>query len=146
MNNMPEVLIESEQLFIMNINENLENRHIQTIKSENQYNPIDIIIINRKNIKTIYIEFKERSIKFNNKYKSIIINKSKIEAIKKIYKKCVFVFKYGNNYKYIRYNKKLFDTFNTCIIKSQNVINIPIEHVKNSDINELTDYLYTLLN
>ena len=140
------IIIESEHKFIIDLNKQLSNDNIQIIKSKYKYNNIDFVIINEENLKHLYIELKERDIKFKDKYNSIIVNQCKITAIDKNYKKSIFIFKYGNIYKFIKYNKKIFNNFNTSFIKNQKVINIPNSNLETGDITALKDFINKYIN
>ena len=63
---------------------------ISIIKSSYRYCRIDFLVINKINIKTLYIEHKRRYIKGCN-YPSVWIKKDKIEAIIKDYGAFLFV-------------------------------------------------------
>jgi len=68
----------------------------EIIKSNDFYCNIDFIVINKQNLKTLYIEHKCRNI--NDIYDTLLIGTTKINSIQKNYtSKCILVWEFLND-------------------------------------------------
>ena len=125
------IILDSEKLFAVAINNHLNNKGANWIihKSEYKYCYIDFILINLNNLYSVYLEHKERSYKYGYKsYETYFISLRKYEAIKKCYNNCYIIFdftlqtKNDNEFYYIKFDEKLFDTFESDEDKSRLLI------------------------
>ena len=116
----------------------------KVIKSRDKWNNIDFLILNRINIKHLYIEYKKRTGN-SRKFNSVIINECKIRAIKKDYNRCLFVFDYDNSLDFIKYDDKVFSDFSGCKVKNQDVRKIPNYNLKDG-FDNLIEFIKNDLN
>jgi len=73
----------------------------EIIKSNDFYCNIDFIVINKQNLKTLYIEHKCRNI--NDIYDTLLIGTTKINSIQKNYtSKCILVWEFLNDKFYFK--------------------------------------------
>ena len=114
------IILDSEKLFGLEMNNILNNDNINWLiqKSQYKYCYMDFILINIHNLYSVYLEHKERYYKTGySSYDSFFITNKKINMIDKYYSNCYFVFDFrkqtGNEDElyYIKYDKKLFDTY-----------------------------------
>ena len=118
------ILLPTENEFSIKLKTAL-GRNYKIIKSRDKYARIDFMILNKENIKHIYIEYKRRTGN-SRKYSSVIINECKIRAIKTDYNsKCLFVFDYDNSLDYIKYSDEVFSNFDGAKVKNQDTRRIP---------------------
>jgi hypothetical protein len=109
----------------------------QEFKKTYRYHPIDFIS------DTHYLEIKSRTNK-SSEYPTTLLPLSKIEYIKKNPKPTYFVFIFTDQICYIKYDEKLFDTFEIkeykrnprkgIIDKEQNYIYIPVNKLSSINI------------
>lgn len=123
------IILPTEKIFSIKLLEEL-GKDFKIIKSKEKYCSIDFLIINKLNIKCIYLEYKKR-VGQSRKYKSIIVNHSKIISIKRNYNKCIFVFEYDNDTDFIEYDETLFKSFNGAFVKNQDTIKIENQYLNN---------------
>jgi len=138
------VILPSEAEFKLNLKTELGSNY-KIIKSRWIYSPIDFLIINKDNLKCVYIEHKKRNERHNNKYKSIIVNHSKAVNCKKNYPNTIFVFEYDDVYKYIKYCKD-FDKFDGGFVLNQDVVFIPNDKITSGTIEELSKYIKKIID
>lgn len=138
------VILPTEAEFKLKLKEELGNSY-KIIKSRYVFSPVDFLIYNKENLKIIYIEHKRRNEKHNNKYKSIIVNHSKIINCKKNYPNTLFVFEYDDCYKYVKYGKDFLD-FDGGRIKNQDVVFIINDKLTISNIKDLAKYIKKLID
>ena len=114
-----EIILDQEHIFKLKVKAELGNEY-KIIKSRWVYSPIDFIIVNRLNLKILYIEIKKRS---QNKYKSVIINYSKLTNMNSNFQNTLMIFEYDNlDYlMYIKYDKS-FLHYHTKNIKNQDCV------------------------
>ncbi len=114
------LILDSEKLFLIAINNHLNNNGADWIihKSKYKYCYLDFLLINLNNLYSIYLEYKERSYaRGYTHYDSYFISLRKYNAIKKCYNNCYIVWDFtnqtnnDNEFYFIKYNEKLFDTF-----------------------------------
>ena len=142
--NKVDVILPSEAIFKLNLKEQLGNNY-KIVKSRWVYSPIDFLIFNKENLKCLYTEHKRRNEKHNNKYKSIIVNHSKIVNCKQNYPNTIFVFEYDDVYKYIKYGKD-FNDFDGGRIKNQDVVFIPNDKLTIGSIEDLSKYIKKIID
>ena len=125
------IILDSEKLFLLSINNHLNNNGANWIinKSEYKYCYIDFILTNLNNLYSVYLEYKERNYAYGYKsYETYFISLRKYEAIKQYYNNCYIVWDFTHNTKnddefyYIKFDEKLFDTFEKDIDKSRLLI------------------------
>jgi hypothetical protein len=116
-----EILIETEQKFKLLLLKSL-GKSYKIMKSKDNFNPLDFCIINKQNLKIVYLEHKKRNGEKNN-YQSVIINYCKLSQMEKHYKNSIMVFEYDklDYLMYIKYDKS-FLKYDTTKIKNQDVI------------------------
>jgi len=85
-----EILLDSEGKFKKRLLDASSGFNYKMIKSEYKYASIDFIIVNLDNLKSIYLEHKKKSINASN-FASFMINKCKLDACKKNYTDCIFI-------------------------------------------------------
>jgi hypothetical protein len=85
------IILDKEHEFLLKLIEELGDKY-EIIKSQNKYCNIDFIVINRHNLKTLYIEHKFRNVV--DKYDTLFIGKTKINNILSLYSKCVIVWEF----------------------------------------------------
>jgi len=129
------ILLPTEKIFSIKLMEIL-GKDYKIIKSRNMYAPIDFIIINKQNLKSVYVEYKRRTNDQNN-YKSIIVNESRIISCKKYYPNTLFVFEYNKEINSIKYDEESFNTYDRNKVKSQDVVFIPTQFITKSNIEDL---------
>jgi len=145
-------ILDAEKLFaiLLNtcINANKANYIIQ--KSQYKYCYIDFILLNINNLHTTYIEYKERTYKTGFKsYPSYFISLRKYNAIKKYYKNSYIIFDFTHQTKdedefyYIKYDEKLFKTFNKDL--EYNRLEIP-NHICSKKFTNLVNELLQTTN
>ena len=139
------VILPSEAKFKLMLKEQLGNNY-KMIKSRWVYSPVDFLIFNKDNLKCIYIEQKRRNEKHNNKYKSIIVNHSKIVNCKRNYPNTLFVFEYDDVYKYIKYSDKIFDKFDGGTVLKQDVVFIPNDKITSGSIEDLSKFIKKIID
>lgn len=144
MGNKIGVILPSEAAFKLKLKEQLGNKY-KLVKSRWIYSPIDFLIFNKENLKCVYVEHKRRSGLTTNKYKSLIVNHSKIVNCKNNYPNTLFVFEYDDNYKYIKYSNK-FNDFDGGTIKKQDVVFIPNDKLAIVSIIELSKYIRKIID
>ena len=138
------VILPSEAVFKLNLKTELGNNY-KMIKSRWVYSPVDFLIFNKDNLKCVYIEHKKRNEKHNNKYKSIIVNHSKIVNCKRNYPNTIFIFEYDDVYKYIKYSKD-FDNFDGGYILKQDVVFLPNDKITSGNIEDLSKYIKKIID
>jgi hypothetical protein len=98
------IILDSEKLFLLSINNYLNNNGANWIihKSQYKYCYLDFILINLNNLYSVYIEFKERSYSYGYKsYDTYFISLRKYQAIKKCYNNCFIVWDFTHSTKTI---------------------------------------------
>ena len=85
-----EILLDSEGRFKKRLLDASKNNNYKMIKSHLKYCSIDFIIINLDNLKSVYLEHKKKTINGSN-FASFMINKCKLDACKKAYSDCIFI-------------------------------------------------------
>ena len=150
------IILDSEKLFAIAINNHLNNNGANWIihKSEYKYCYIDFILTNLNNLYSVYLEYKERNYAYGYKsYETYFISLRKYEAIKQYYNNCYIVWDFTFNTKnddefyYIRFDEKLFETFekdndksrllipsNKCKTRFDNLMNEMIDSVPNKNL------------
>ena len=103
------MLLDSEDIFLKRLIDMLPSS-ISIIKSSYRYCRIDFLVINKINIKTLYIEHKLRSIIGRN-YPSVWIKKDKIECILKDYGAFLFVSECKDDIYYIWIDDKTINKY-----------------------------------
>ena len=83
------MLLDSEDKFSKMLVDDLDNT-ISIIKSTDKYCPVDFILLNRYNLKHIYLEHKKRNI-VSTRFPSIWIKVSKVRMILNTYGNFIFV-------------------------------------------------------
>jgi len=135
-------MLDSETIFFNTINDYFDKhkKNWKIIKSDYVYSYIDFILINLNNLYSIHLEYKERQYcRGYNHYDSYFISLRKYEAIKKCYSNCYIVWdfthdtKNDNEFYYIRFDEKLFETFEKDHSKNRLLIpsNLCKTHFKN---------------
>jgi hypothetical protein len=132
------IILPTENEFSIKL-KNALGRNYKIIKSRDKYNLIDFMILNKVNIKHIYLEYKRRNGN-NRKYSSVIINECKIRAIKQNYNRCLFVFEYDNSLDFIKYDNEVFSNLNGSFVKNQDVRQIP-NHLLIESFDKLIEFL-----
>ena len=147
------IILDSEKLFAIAINNHLNNNGANWIihKSEYKYCYIDFILINLNNLYTIHLEYKERSYATGyNHYDSYFISLRKYRAIKKCYNNCYIVWDFTHNtnndneFYYIKYDEELFNSFEKDYNKSR--LLIPSNLCKTTFINLMTEMIDIIPN
>ena len=147
------IILDSEKLFALAINNHLNNNgaNWKIIKSEFKYCYIDFVLINLNNLYSVYLEYKERSYAYGYKsYETYFISLRKYEAIKECYNNCYIVFdftldtKNDDEFYYIKFDKELFDTFESDEIKSR--LLIPNKFCKTRFDNLMTELIDIIPN
>jgi hypothetical protein len=114
-------ILPQEHAFRIKLIDLLNDSSYQIIKSLDTYCSIDFCIINTRNLKTIYLEHKERHLT-SNKYKSTIINKCKLLSYKNNYPKTLMCWSYKSNaLKFVQYREDFLNNASR-FIKNQEVI------------------------
>jgi hypothetical protein len=125
------ILLDSEKLFAIAINNHLNNNGANWIihKSEYKYCYIDFILTNLNNLYSVYLEYKERNYAYGYKsYDTYFISLRKYQAIKQHYNNCYIVWDFTHNTKndnefyYIKFDKELFEGFGKDETKSRLLI------------------------
>lgn len=141
--NEVDIYLPTERKFSLKLLEALGHDYT-LIKSTDKYISIDFLLINKRNLKHIYLEHKQRYCS-STQYSSTIINECKIRSIKENYHNACFVFEYNNTLEFIKYDKDVFHNFDGGFIKNQNV-----RFLKKQDLNNgfdlLIKHLITELN
>lgn len=127
-----EIISDQEHIFKLKLKAVLGDDY-KIIKSRWVYSPIDFIVVNRLNLKILYIEIKRRS---QNKYKSVIINYSKLTNMNSNFRNTLMVFEYDTIYKYVKYNDSLLN-LQTKNIKQQDVVFFDNSILTNGTIEQL---------
>ena len=147
------IILDSEKIFALAINNYLNNNgaNWKIIKSEFKYCYLDFVLINLNNLYSVYLEFKERSYACGYKsYETYFISLRKYQAIKKYYKNCYIVWDFTHNtandnqFYYIKFDEKLFDTFEKDIDKSR--LLIPSNLCKTGFVNLMTEMIDAVPN
>jgi hypothetical protein len=147
------IILDSEKLFLLSINNHLNNNGANWIinKSEYKYCYIDFILTNLNNLYSVYLEYKERNYAYGYKsYETYFISLRKYEAIKQYYNNCYIVWDFTHNTKnddefyYIKFDEKLFDTFEKDIDKSR--LLIPSNLCKTGFVNLMTELVDKIPN
>ena len=141
--NKIDVILPSEAEFKLTLKTRLGSNY-KMIKSRWVYSPIDFLIFNKDNLKCLYTEHKRRNERHNNKYKSIIVNHSKIVNCKQNYPNTLFVFEYDDVYKYIKYCRD-FDKFDGGCVLKQDVVFIPNDKIISGSIEDLSKYIKKII-
>jgi len=102
-----EIILPSEEQFKIKLMNTLGDNYF-IVKSQDKYLSIDFCIINRKNLKVVYLEHKQRKCN-QNTYPSTIINYCKLESFSRNYKNAIMVWSYNDNDKFLVYSKDLLD-------------------------------------
>ena len=131
-----EIILDQEHIFKLKVKAELGNEY-KIIKSRWVYSPIDFIIVNRLNLKILYIEIKKRS---QNKYKSVIINYSKLTNMNSNFQNTLMIFEYDTIYKYVKYNDSMLE-LPTKNIKQQDVVFFDNSILTNGTIEELCGFI-----
>ena len=105
---LPYNIINTEKLFCLELNNDISNDY-NIIKSQYKYCNVDILLINRFNLYSVYIEYKKREYKIGfTSYDSYFIGKVKLIEIDKNYKNCYFIWDFRDSSKSKEYNDKQF--------------------------------------
>jgi hypothetical protein len=147
------IILDSEKLFLLSINNHLNNNGANWIihKSEYKFCYVDFVLINLNNLYTIHLEYKERNYAYGYKsYETYFISLRKYEAIKHHYKNCYIIWDFTHNTKndnefyYIKFDDKLFDTFESDEDKSR--LLIPSNLCKTGFVNLMTELVDKIPN
>jgi hypothetical protein len=147
------IILDSEKLFAVAINNYLNNNEANWIihKSQFKYCYVDFVLINLNNLYTIHLEYKERTYAYGYKsYDTYFISLRKYQAIKECYNNCFIVFDFTHNTKnadefyYIKFDKELFKTFDKDIDKSR--LLIPSHLCNTGFINLMTEMIDAVPN
>lgn len=123
-----EIILPTEEQFKIRLLDTLGDSYF-IVKSQLTYCSIDFCIINRKNLKVIYLEHKQRNCN-SNRYPSTIINYCKLESFSRNYKNAIMVWSYIDNDKFLVYTKDLLDLpQKDC--KNQSVVYLKNDMLKN---------------
>jgi hypothetical protein len=147
------IILDSEKLFLLSINNHLNNNGANWIihNSEYKFCYVDFVLINLNNLYTIHLEYKERNYAYGYKsYDTYFISLRKYQAIKKCYNNCYIVWDFTHNTKndnefyYIKFDDKLFDTFESDEDKSR--LLIPANLCKTGFVNLMTELVDKIPN
>jgi hypothetical protein len=117
-----EVILDSEALFGLEMNNYLNNKDTDWLIQKSQYKfcYVDFILINIHNLYSVYLEHKERNYKTGFKsYDSFFITNKKILMLEEYYKNCYLVFDFRKDtgkeeeFYWIKYDTELFNTYET---------------------------------
>ena len=133
------IIIPSEAIFKNNLYKTI-GRKYKIIKSTWIYSPIDFIIINKENLKTLYVELKSRSKRYLN-FTSVMINYSKIKNFEENFSNTIMIFQYEDTYKYTLYKKDMIHYPTNKQSNNQDVIYIQDSELLRSNIEDLGKYI-----
>ena len=123
-----EIILPSEEQFKIKLMNTLGDNYF-IVKSQMKYCSIDFCIINRKNLKVVYLEHKQRNCN-KNKYPSTIINYCKLTSFSRNYQNAIMVWSYIDDDKFLVYTKDLLDLpQKDC--KNQSVVYLKNDMLKN---------------
>lgn len=134
------MLLDSEDIFLKRLIDMLPSS-ISIIKSSYRYCRIDFLVINKINIKTLYIEHKLRSIIGRN-YPSVWIKKDKIESILKDYGAFLFVSECKDDIYYIWIDDKTIDKY----VVETNLYGEVVVNILTADFGKGYDGIIKLIN
>jgi len=134
------MLLDSEDIFLKRLIDMLPSS-ISIIKSSYRYCRIDFLVINKINIKTLYIEHKLRSIIGRN-YPSVWIKKDKIESILKDYGAFLFVSECKDDIYYIWIDDKTIDKY----VVETNLYGEVVVNILTADFSKGYDGITKLIN
>ena len=115
---------DAERKFSIELTEILPQQY-DILKSKYKYARVDLIIINKNNLKSLYIEHKQRNI-FSHNFKTIIIKYSKVKALIKDYHNVIFCCQCIDELLYIRLTEDILELDREDLENGENVIHIPI--------------------
>lgn len=120
----------------------LKNLTGKDIKKLDKFNLFDFYYEDKENNKKIYIELKTRKNELL-KFKTTMIGLNKIKKAKEFKKEninCLFIFKFVDDVKFIKYKKKKFNNYTNKNItrKDRNITNL----YKMIDVEDLKDLKY----
>jgi len=133
------IIIPSEAEFKTNLYK-IIGRKYKIIKSTWIYSPIDFVIINKENLKTIYVELKSRSKRYLN-YTSVMINYSKIKNFQENFSNTIMIFQYEDTYKYTLFKKDMIHYPTNKQSNNQDVIYIQDTELIRSNLEDLGKYI-----
>jgi len=129
----------NEAKFLMLLVSNLGDNY-EIIKSHNKYCNIDFIIVNKFNLKTVYLEHKYRNV--SDIYDTLFIGSSKINNIIKDYNSnCIVVWEFvENDLYYIKTTSSFPEIYKEAIICGSSCLEIVKKECGNELIN-LIDFI-----
>jgi len=130
----------NEAKFLMLLVSNLGDNEYEIIKSHNKYCNIDFIIVNKFNIKTVYLEHKYRNV--SDIYDTLFIGSSKINNIIKDYSSnCIIVWEFmGGEIYYIKTIPTFTSTYKELMVCGSSCLEIVKKECGNELIN-LIDFI-----
>ena len=135
--NSVNIIFPQEEQFKITLKNYLGSTY-KIIKSKFLFNPIDFLVINKQNLKCLYIEVKRRN---NKQYSSVIINYSKLVAMKNNYPNSLMCWEYNNEKcKYLKFKDCLLE-LPTATIKKQEVVFIKNDDIEDSNLEELSTFI-----
>jgi len=112
-------ILDSEGRFKSRLLLDFNDKNYDVKKSQYKYCSIDFIVLNLDNLKSIYIEHKDKKINAKN-FQSFMINKCKLDACKRYYKDTIFVWDCLDNVYWCYYSDELHQS--------------RLEQINNSDV------------
>ena len=111
-------------------------------KSNNRFCSIDFIIIDKHNLRTIYLEHKYRNIE--DMYNTLLIGKNKIDnIIKSKYRHSYVIWEFANDVFYVKKVLKEFIKYETSTYVNSEAYKVnKDECVKFNDIKDLCGFIY----
>jgi hypothetical protein len=91
------IILDKEHMFLLKLIEKLGDKY-DILKSQNKYCAVDFIIINKYNLKTLYIEHKFRNT--TDKSDTLFIGKTKIENLLTNYINSIIIWEFSNDIYY----------------------------------------------
>jgi len=134
------VILDTEHIFSTELIRRLPSK-FHLIKSNKKYCIVDFILINKDNIKIIYIEHKRRYIN-GDQYPSIWIKVSKIRNILKRYGNFIFINTLNDNLYFIIIDNKTIDKYE----QETNIYNELVLNIKTADFDKGFDDLTAYIN
>lgn len=138
-----EIILDTEQLFKIQLLNDIGDKYV-IMKSQDKYCRVDFICINKKNIKSFYIEHKSR-IKQNFTFDSVMIGFDKVNKVNEYYYgNCIYVWDFKNIFYWVKH-KQSFTEYRNGYCCGSKVIYINVEEC-NIGYDTLITYIQSLSN
>lgn len=104
----PQIKIDSEFKFFIQLYEHLDKDKYFLTKSSNKYCSIDFMIMENSTLKTLYLEHKSR-LRYEA-FDTFLISKKKLDNIDKNYSNTFLIYEFKDGLYYCKFNKDLLNS------------------------------------